>query len=188
VSNHDHACSFCGHVLPQSHLVQGPDANICATCLALGVRELEKRGINLPAVIEHAYGIVEGVCSLCDAAKLVLMLDDRALCESCGFAAASAFLELPAESVVDIWDGEFTTELLDRRKAGAKNSEFAGSVHRDLAVAYSEMGLTADAVLEAAFAIKKSSATVFAVAAAMRVLVETVRLERLGELRRVSGR
>lgn len=180
------SCSFCGHTVPYSHIVRGPGVNICATCTSLCARELEKRGISLPPVVEHSGGIGEGRCSICESAKRVLLLEDRGVCGSCAVGAATALLECPPEVATSIWAGAFTPELLERReKLDAANSEWAGGLHSDLAVAYSEMGLVADAVIEAAIAVKKSGADPFAVAAAMRVLLEALRLERLGELRKV---
>ena len=178
-----HECAFCGRTEASDSLVEGPGVRICVTCIWLCVAVLEARGFRRPAVVSKSAEESTDRCSVCDQVVRVTVFDDRRVCSTCASVLAQAFLRGPQEMVESVWGQTLSQELLVRRVQWCTvGSESEAQVHSDLAVAYSEMGLLPDAIMEAALAIV-ASRNPFDVREALRVLLSVPKTEALRALR-----
>ena len=121
------------------------------------------------------------VCVLCEGPRPP---GERQLCDPCAVRVARLALHGAPAAVVDIWRsiGE-SDEALGRRKDWTTTRS---RVHADLAVAYHDMGMAADALVEAALAMAAEPSCGVAQGVVLSSVLGGADL--LGRLRHVVGR
>lgn len=132
-------CAFCGRSSTENQLIVGPVANICVPCLESSAEVLRERGVYPPPASpkhEHTRS-----CPVCMNSL------DRAEHRRCAEQLAAFFATAEASVLRGIWRG--LESEWPRIHANFAASAADARAHADLGLAYLEMGLRQEAMVEA---------------------------------------